>query len=64
MGPIFLGLNGARMDRYAADRSVKRLARLAGITRRISPRSLRRTDVAANLGADVQPHETRLAKPC
>jgi site-specific recombinase XerD len=31
-GPIFVGANGARMDRYAADRTVKRLARRAGIT--------------------------------
>ena len=31
-GPIFLGAKGGRMDRYAADRTVKRLARRAGIT--------------------------------
>ena len=36
-GPIFLGEKGGRMDRYAADRTVKRLARRAGITKRISP---------------------------
>jgi integrase/recombinase XerD len=29
-GPIFLGAKGERMDRYAADRMVKRLARRAG----------------------------------
>jgi integrase len=29
-GPIFLGVAGGRMDRYAADRTVKRLARRAG----------------------------------
>jgi integrase len=40
-GPIFLGAGGGRMDRYAADRTVKRLARRAGITKRISPHSLR-----------------------
>ena len=36
-GPIFLGAKGGRMDRYATDRMVKRLARRAGITKRISP---------------------------
>ncbi len=40
-GPIFLGAKGGRMDRYATDRMVKRLARRAGITKRISPNSLR-----------------------
>ena len=35
-GPIFLGAHGTRMDRHAADRTVKRLARQAGITKRIS----------------------------
>ena len=39
-GPIFLGARGERMDRYA-DRTVKRLARRAGINKRISPHSLR-----------------------
>lgn len=33
-GPIFLDAKGERMDRYAADRMVKRLARRAGITKR------------------------------
>jgi len=31
-GPILLGATGQRMDRYAADRSVKRLAKRAEIT--------------------------------
>ncbi len=34
-GPIFLGAKGGRMDRYAADRMVKRLGRRAGIAKRI-----------------------------
>jgi integrase len=34
-GPIFLGAGGGLMGRYAADRTVKRLARRAGITKRI-----------------------------
>ncbi len=41
------------MDRYAADRTVKRLARRAGITKRISPHSLRHSFITAALGAGV-----------
>jgi integrase/recombinase XerD len=48
-GPIFLGVNGERMDRYAADRTVKR----AGITKRISPHSLRHSFITAALNAGV-----------
>ena len=52
-GPIFLGAHGDRMDRYAADRTVKRLARQAGITKRISPHSLRHSFITAALDAGV-----------
>ncbi len=52
-GPVFLGANGQRMDRYAADRTVKRLARRAGITKRISPHSLRHSFITAALDAGV-----------
>ncbi len=52
-GPIFLGAKGERMDRYAADRTVKRLARRAGITKRISPHSLRHSFITAALDAGV-----------
>ncbi len=41
------------MDRYAADRTVKRLARRAGITKRISPHSLRHPFITAALDAGV-----------
>ncbi len=44
---------GARMDRYAADRTVKRLARRAGVTKRISPHSLRHSFITAALDAGV-----------
>jgi integrase/recombinase XerD len=53
IGPIFLGAAGGRMDRYAADRTVKRLARRAGITKRISPHSLRHSFITAALDAGV-----------
>ena len=52
-GPIFLGAKGGRMDRHAADRTVKRLARQAGIAKRISPHSLRHSFITAALDAGV-----------
>lgn len=45
--------NGQRMDRCAADRTVKRLAQRAGITKRFSPHSLRHSFIAAALDAGV-----------
>lgn len=45
--------NGQRMDRYAADRTVKRLTRRVGITKRISPHSLRHSFITAALDARV-----------
>lgn len=41
------------MDRYAADRTVKRLTKRAGITKRISPHSLRHSFITAALDAGV-----------
>jgi site-specific recombinase XerD len=52
-GPLFLGAGDGRMDRYAADRMVKRLARRAGITKAISPHSLRHSFITAALDAGV-----------
>ena len=52
-GPIFLGAKGGRMDRHAADRMVKRLAKRAGISKRISPHSLRHSFITAALDAGV-----------
>jgi site-specific recombinase XerD len=52
-GPIFLNAEGRRMDRSAADRTVKRLARRAGINKRISPHSLRHSFITAALDAGV-----------
>ena len=52
-GPIFLGSYGQRMDRHAADRAVKRIARRAGIAKKISPHSLRHSFITAALDAGV-----------
>ena len=53
MAPIFLGVEGGRMDRYCADRMVKRSVKRAGIDKRISPHSLRHSLITAALGAGV-----------
>jgi integrase/recombinase XerD len=52
-GLIFLGAHGQRLDRHAAARIVRRLARAAGITKRISPHSLRHSCITAALDAGV-----------
>ena len=52
-GPIFLGASGQRMDRYAADRTVKRLSKRAGITKRISPHNLRHSFITAAFDTGV-----------
>jgi len=46
-GPLFSGERGGRLDRYAADRMVERLCRRAGVTKRISPHSLRHSFITA-----------------
>jgi integrase/recombinase XerD len=51
-GPILIGASGQRLDRYAATRIVKRLAK-AGIVKRISPHSLRHSFITAALDAGV-----------
>ena len=52
-GPIFVGAKGGRLDRYAADRMVKRLSKRAGVNKRISPHSLRHSFITAALDAGV-----------
>jgi integrase/recombinase XerD len=53
VGPLILGTAGGRMDRYAAELTVKRLARRAEITKPISPHSLRYRFTTAVLDAGV-----------
>ena len=52
-GPIFLGVDGSRLDRHAAARIVRRLARQAGITKRVGPHTLRHAFITAALDAGV-----------
>jgi integrase/recombinase XerD len=50
-GPLFATSSGARMDRHAGAKVVRRLARDAGITKTISPHSLRHSFVTIALDA-------------
>lgn len=52
-GPVLLGNDGGRLDRFAAGRVVKRLARQAQIDKRISPHSLRHSAITNVLDAGV-----------
>jgi site-specific recombinase XerD len=52
-GPIFVAANGARIDRHAAGRIVRRIARRAGIAKRVGPHTLRHAFITAALDAGV-----------
>ncbi len=52
-GPIFLGPDGQRLDRHAAGRIVRRVARRAGITKKVGPHTLRHAFITAALDAGV-----------
>ena len=52
-GPIFAGANGAPVDRHAAGRIVRRIARRAGIAKRVGPHTLRHAFITAALDAGV-----------
>jgi site-specific recombinase XerD len=52
-GPIFLRADGQRMDRHCASRIVRRIARRAGLDKKISPHTLRHAFITAALDAGV-----------
>jgi site-specific recombinase XerD len=52
-GPIFLAVSGERLDRHGAARIVARTARTAGITKRVTPHTLRHAFITAALDAGV-----------
>ncbi|MGH9206485.1 MAG: tyrosine-type recombinase/integrase, partial [Acidimicrobiales bacterium] len=52
-GPIFVGSDGRRLDRHAAGRIVRRVARRAGITKPVGPHTLRHAFMTAALDAGV-----------
>jgi site-specific recombinase XerD len=52
-GPVFLTVNGHRLDRHGAGRIVRRVARRAGITKPVGPHTLRHAFITAALDAGV-----------
>ena len=52
-GPIFVGSNDSRIERHAAGRIVRRIARRAGIAKRVGPHTLRHAFITAALDAGV-----------
>ncbi len=52
-GPIFIEADGRRVDRHAAGRIVRRIARRAGISKRAGPHTLRHAFITAALDAGV-----------
>jgi integrase len=53
VGPIFIEADGRRVDRHAAGRIVRRIARRAGIGKRVGPHTLRHAFITAALDAGV-----------
>jgi site-specific recombinase XerD len=60
-GPLLLTRTGNRMNRQAATRIVRRLARRAGVTKHISPHSLRHSFITAALDAGVPLRDVQIA---
>ena len=52
-GPVFLAGDGRRLDRHGAGRIVRRVARRAGITKPVTPHTLRHAFITAALDAGV-----------
>jgi integrase/recombinase XerD len=52
-GAIFTEPGGQRLDRHAAGRIMRRIARRAGITKRVGPHTLRHASITAALDAGV-----------
>ena len=60
-GPIFVGVDGRRIDRHTAGRIVRRMARRAGIAKRVGPHALRHAFITAALDAGVPLREVQEA---
>jgi integrase len=52
-GPVFMAADGRRLDRHGAGRIVRRVAHRAGITKKVSPHTLRHAFITAALDAGV-----------
>ena len=60
-GPLLLTQARSRLNRHAATRIVNRLAKGAGITKHISPHSLRHSFITAALDAGVPLRDVQIA---
>jgi len=60
-GPVLLSRSGRRLDRHGATRIVRRVAKKAGISKRISPHSLRHSFITAALDAGVPLRDVQIA---
>jgi site-specific recombinase XerD len=60
-GPLLLAQSGLRLNRHAATRIVRRLDKKAGITKSISPHSLRHSFITAALDAGVPLRDVQIA---
>ena len=60
-GALLLTRAGNRMNRHAATRTVRRLAKRAGISKQISPHSLRHSFITAALDAGVPLRDVQIA---
>jgi Phage integrase family len=54
-GPVFLTADGRRLDRHSAGRIVRKVAHRAGITKTVTPHTLRHAFITASLDAGVPP---------
>jgi site-specific recombinase XerD len=52
-GPMFLATGGKRLDRHGGARIVRRVTRRAGISKKVSPHTLRHAFITAALDAGV-----------
>ncbi|HYB48777.1 MAG TPA: tyrosine-type recombinase/integrase [Streptosporangiaceae bacterium] len=60
-GPVFLAADGRRLDRHGAGRIVRKVARRAGITKAVTPHTLRHAFITAALDAGVPPRDVQEA---
>ena len=60
-GALLLGVSGERLNRQAAARIVRRLAKRAGVAKHISPHPLRHSFITAALDAGVPLRDVQIA---